>query len=177
MKRWEAIKRELERVKPRRIVEIGTCKGGTAEKMMRLTGAEYHGFDLFDEPPEHELTAAVHPWPIERVQDRLNQFGKARLYKGDTRDTLPVCGLYDLEFVFIDGGHSEATIRSDFWSVVEMMRKGGVILLDDYWNYHTGGCNSLVDNLQGYQVDLLEPVDEYEKTWGVLRTQIARVIV
>lgn len=181
--RYDNVIREIHAVQARRIVEIGTCQGNTAERMIRAAlshgGCEYVGFDLFELPPEQELSARKPPWPIERVQDRLGRFGAdVRLVKGDTRDTLAAAGLQDVDLVFIDGGHSDETVRADFEAVLGFIRAGAPILFDDYWNYPGGGgCNALVDGLDPdrFDIDKLEPIDEFPRPYGALRTQIVRV--
>jgi predicted O-methyltransferase YrrM len=175
-RRYENLTREVRRIQAKRILEVGTCRGRNAALMMKAGGVEYFGFDLFEAPPENELSANRQPDAFEAVKERLGAYGKVRLFKGNTRQTLPVCGVKDIDLAFIDGGHSDETVRSDFEAIVPMMRHGGVILLDDYWNYGEGGCNALVDSLEGFEVTFLEPVDQFEKPYGTLRTQIVRVV-
>jgi hypothetical protein len=109
---------EINAVKLSRILEVGTCKGERAEMMIRAAQkyrarVEYIGFDLFEAPPESEFSARTHPWPLKRVRDRLMDNGAAvTLIPGDTRKTLPAhVGVLDpVDFVFLDGGHSEETV-------------------------------------------------------------------
>ncbi len=180
--RYDNLVREIERIRPFRIVEVGTCKGERAEMMIRAASqysdVEYYGFDLFEAPPDEELSARKQPWPVEKVADRLGGLGAAiRLIKGDTRDTLREFTVKNVDLAFIDGGHSDATVRSDFEAILGMVAPHASIMLDDYWNYKEGGCNALVDGLDRelFHVELLEPVDEFKKPWGTLRTQMVRV--
>ena len=83
------------------------------------------------------------------------------LIKGNTRDTLPS---YVADFVYIDGGHSVATIRSDY----EAVKGSHVIVFDDYYRPDAkGGCpdlkkfgaNAIVDAIDGAEVfDSTDPV-------------------
>lgn len=176
---------EIDRVKPRKIVEVGTCKGERAEMMIRAALAhgpvEYIGFDLFDTPPEGEFSARTQPWSVSQVAARLAPLGAdIRLIQGDTRLTLPDCGITGVDFVFLDGGHSDETVASDFAAVLQCIEPGTPIMCDDYWNYPGGGgCNALVDGLDRnkFDVTLLEPVDEFRKPYGTLQTQIAKVVM
>lgn len=175
---------EIDRLRARRIAEIGTCKGDRAEMMidaaMTHGPAAYFGFDLFGPAPDAEMTGATVAWPIDRVRERLDRPGAAvGLLAGDTREMLPrLRSLTDIDLVFVDGGHSEETVRSDFSYAIHWLRPGGVMMLDDYWNYPGGGgCNALVDGLDRarFDVAILEPADEFRKPYGTLVTRIARV--
>jgi hypothetical protein len=182
--RYDNLVREIERIRPRRIMEIGTCKGQRAEMMIQAAlvygPVEYFGFDLFEAPPEEEFSARTHPWPIERVYDRLSGLGaKVSLFRGDTRQTLPGCGIGNIDMVFLDGGHSDDTVRSDFEAALICAEPTASLMLDDYWNYPGGGgCNALVDGLdrEQFSVEILEPVDVFAKPYGELRTQMVRVV-
>ena len=140
---------------------------------------EYFGFDLFEPPPDEEFSARTHPWPIEQVYDRLSVLGAdVTLVKGDTRKALPNNLRGKIDLAFIDGGHSDETVRSDFEHIVIGMEPTGTIMLDDYWNYPGGGgCNALVDGLdrEMFNVEILEPVDVFRKPYGELRTQMVKV--
>lgn len=182
--RYDNLVREIGRIRPQRILEVGTCKGQRAEMMIeaaaKFGAVEYFGFDLFEAPPEAEFSARTQPWPIERVRERLEGRGaQVTLVKGDTRETLPGCGITGVDMVFLDGGHSDETVASDFAAVLHCIRPGASIMCDDYWNYPGGGgCNALVDRLdrEKFEVELLEPADEFSKPYGKLRTQIVKVV-
>lgn len=184
--RYENLVCEIDIIHPRRILEIGTCKGERAELMIRAalkhhSSVEYIGFDLFEAPPEEEFSARKQPWSLDQVAERLAGLGaEVRLIKGDTRKTLPAFNLSGIELAFIDGGHSDETVRSDFEVVLDCIVPEASIMLDDYWNFpEGGGCKALVDSLDRdeFQVDHLDPIDEFKKPWGVLKTQIVRVIL
>lgn len=182
--RYDNLVREIDRAHPRRILEVGTCKGERAEAMIRAAvrhraDVEYYGFDLFEPPPAEEFSPGKQPWPVQDVARRLSCLGAyVHLTKGDTRETLPECRVTGVDLAFIDGGHSDETVRSDFYAVLPCLAPGATIMLDDYWNYPGGGgCNALVDALDRsrFSVEMLEPVDEFGKSWGTLRTQMVRV--
>jgi len=118
------------------ILEVGTWNGGRAIEMAlasfeTLDSVHYIGFDLFEEATQeldtYELNSKPHN-TLAAVTKRLNDFAGVMfqkgkeftfdLYKGDSRDTLPEAELagklVDLKFAFIDGGHSEETVLSDY---------------------------------------------------------------
>jgi hypothetical protein len=185
--RYENLALEIERVKARRMIEVGTCKGDRAELMIRTAlrswkpaDVSYFGFDLFETPPEAEFSARTPPWDIDKVYGRLRPLGAHVILRaGDSRKTLPYLNIEDVDLAFIDGGHSEETVCADFWNVLPRMARGAPILLDDYWNYPGGGgCKPLVDGLDRgrFEVTLIEPVDVFKKPYGELRTQMVKVV-
>jgi hypothetical protein len=186
--RYENLAREIASARARRLIEIGTCKGDRAELMIRAAlefakpkEIAYYGFDLFAAPPEAEFSARSQPWDIEKVRNRLAPLGaNIILTEGDSTKTVPLRNVDEVDLAFIDGGHSDETVNADFWNVLPLMRRGAPILLDDYWNYPGGGgCNRLVDSLDRgrFEVMMLEPVDEFRKPYGTLRTQMVKVVL
>lgn len=137
----------VRQTKPKRIMEIGVyqCDG---TKMMineaRKAGVkeiEYYGFDLFDEPPKDEYPASKNVWDskvvwdIEKVDEFLSSLGiKYRLFKGDTKETLPkaIPNLPKMDFIYIDGGHSYETAKSDWENCEKLMHDRTVVVFDDY---------------------------------------------
>lgn len=185
--RYRNLVTEIERIKASRIVEIGTCKGERAELMLKAAidihgnaGVFYHGFDLFETPPADEFSERTPPWPMWRVFGRLAPLGATiRLTAGDSKITVPATGLSDIDLVFIDGGHSEETVKADFANALKIIRRGGSIMLDDHWNYPGGGgCAPLIRTLSrlDFDIDLLEPIDSFAKPYGILKTQMVRVL-
>jgi hypothetical protein len=94
--RYDNLVAEIDRVKPARIVEVGTCKGERAEMMIRAAlkhrfDVEYIGFDLFEPPPEAEFSARAQPATLEKVTLRLAGLGaKVTLVDGLDREAFAV---------------------------------------------------------------------------------------
>ncbi len=162
----------IDEIKPSSIVEIGTWNGHNARRMIQEAyrynpGIKYQGFDLFEEQTgaqlRNELSKAA--WPKNVVNRILNATrANIDLVAGNTRKTLyKKCMPADL--YFIDGGHSEKTIKSDWVHVSMMMRQkpDSVVVFDDY--YTAGkpegmGCNKIIDDLflpynRKYHVEIL----------------------
>ena len=186
--RYDHIAAEIRRLRPGKIVEIGTCKGDNAERMLRLAlwyrQADYYGFDLFEEmgPEKFAQETAIWPAPMELVESRLKGIkfrGRTpgvRLFKGDTtrtlRDAAPEIGRADL--IYIDGGHSYETVRSDWENSAALCGPGTVVLIDDYPNW---GVGPLVDGIDRsrWKVEIIEPGDFFHHSDPPLNCKLARV--
>jgi hypothetical protein len=178
----------------KRIVEVGVWNGKTAERMIRTAAIfhrpsdiQYFGFDLWELLTDDLFASELSKRPPAKaeVQARLGRTGAAiELIQGNTKETVPesVGRIGHADLVFIDGGHSEETIRSDWTHAQKLMRPGSTVIFDDYYvdppaHIATKGCQNLLDALDRstYNVELLSPVDEFRHPWGVLRTRMAAV--
>ncbi len=130
------------------IVETGTWNGGRAIEMA-LTAFEsadevhYRGFDLFEQATEetdevelnvkgHNALAAVTK-RLEEFKEKCKEQNKTftfKLYAGDTKETMKGLRYDDVDFVFIDGGHSLDTVASDYSFVEDCP----VVVFDDYYS-------------------------------------------
>ena len=67
------------------------------------------------------------------VQNFLKKFSQnIELIKGDTRVTLEKVPLSEIDFVFLDGGHSYDTVLSDLQKLYENMKNNSKIVCDDF---------------------------------------------
>ena len=71
---------------------------------------------------------------LESVQKLLKKYNNnIKLIAGDTNSVLKEIDLKDIDFVFLDGGHSYQTVYNDLTNLYEHMKdKKKVILCDDY---------------------------------------------
>ena len=71
---------------------------------------------------------------IESVNKFLNQYNKnIKLIAGDTNKVLKEIDLKNIDFTFLDGGHSYQTVINDLSILYEHMKgKNKVVLCDDY---------------------------------------------
>lgn len=73
----------------------------------------------------------------ESVKKFLKKFkDKVTLIKGDSRVTLKQVPLNDIDYVFVDGGHSYTTVKSDLEYLINGLRSGSKILCDDYYGIY-----------------------------------------
>ena len=67
------------------------------------------------------------------VQNFLKKFSQnIELIEGDTRVTLEKVPLSEIDFVFLDGGHSYDTVLSDLQRLYDNMKNNSKIVCDDY---------------------------------------------
>ena len=174
--RYEQLIDAVRAKQPKAIVEIGTWNGERARQMLNVCSARYYGFDLFEDATaqtdKEEMNVKPHYY-MEQVEDRLTGHD-VQLVKGNTRETLkhfkPTA---PIDFVWIDGGHSVETIRSDWEHIRPHLAPDAAVYFDDYY---TGpidtsryGCNEVVKDLQHEVLEDRDPV--YGGGW----VQIVRV--
>jgi len=103
------------------------------------------------------------------------------LYRGNTLQTMPatIPNLGKMDFVYIDGGHSVDTIRSDWQNTEKVMDENTVVIFDDYWvNREDGGCKPIVDAIDRnkYEVELMPIIDKFDNPdFGKLVIRFAKV--
>ena len=67
------------------------------------------------------------------VQNFLKKFSQnIELIEGDTRVTLQKVPLSKIDFVFLDGGHSYDTVKSDLQKLFDSMKNNSKIVCDDF---------------------------------------------
>jgi predicted O-methyltransferase YrrM len=67
------------------------------------------------------------------VQNFLKKFSQnIELIEGDTRITLEKVPLSEIDFVFLDGGHSYDTVLSDLQKLYDNMKNNSKIVCDDF---------------------------------------------
>ena len=158
MQRYIDLIKLVEKLKPEKIIEIGTWNGDRAIEMCQW-GAQYIGFDLFDQATSvtdaREFNVKPHV-SRDDVCDKLDRAGvKHALITGDTRDTLPVFGQHvEADFAFIDGGHSVGTIASDWANLQRYLKEGATVVFDDYYipEKKGFGCNSIVRHIGDWEL-------------------------
>lgn len=127
---------------PKTYIEIG-CYQCDTMKQIRRTFPELRiiGFDLF-KPHEGDTTdkgkgielAPIEEPPVTADQARAMKF---EVYEGDTKQSLPEffeCMAIELPvFVFLDGGHSYETVKSDYDNICKYLPDATTVIDDvDY---------------------------------------------
>ena len=161
-KRYVNLLFQILKKRPKKILEIGVYNGRRAIQMIEAAKVfnkdiEYHGFDLFEGLTEkiHNIEASKFPGTLDKIKRLLNNHAKIFLYKGFTKDTLKFFSLKEvnIDFIFIDGGHSVKTIESDFYYSLKIAEKNAYIVFDDFYENGTidttkFGSNKIFEKLQ-----------------------------
>ena len=148
-----------------RILEIGTCTGGTALHMILAAQSignpdrvEYWGFDLFEQfDPQAFAPGETKPpktsVEVQRMLRRTTGIRPDRLYLvvGDTAKTLCewVPRMPPMDVIFIDGGHSEEVVSTDWKWCQQIMHTGTRCFFDDYTPRPNYGVIATVRNIAG----------------------------
>ena len=69
------------------------------------------------------------------------------LYKGYSHEVLPNINLSNVDFVFLDGGHSFETVNKDLEILLKQLKKNSIIICDDY-NIKHYGVKKAVDKIK-----------------------------
>ena len=195
--RYGHLSQTIQRQGARRLLEIGVWDAVHSAWMIeaalqqhRPDEIAYYGFDLFEHADEstidREISKAAPTMQHVRsvLQSFVDQGVTVHLFRGDTTAVLPQIAsvLPRMDFVFIDGGHSEETVRSDWTWVSQCIGSESVVIFDDYVDPRSAaesgvGVNAVVDTLDTtrYARRLLRPVDRFSKPWGTLRIAFAEV--
>lgn len=172
--RYAQINELLKKHAPVSCLEVGTWNGRRARELLDVC-LVYYGFDLFEDATEaddqREFNVKRH-YSLDEVFEYLTNSGldpvkSFYLFKGDTRTTLPafidkLTGKVD--FVWIDGGHSVETIRSDWENVKRLTHPDSIILFDDYYSgmpehrKERVGCNTIIEPLRHELLPQKDPV-------------------
>ena len=124
-------------ISPKTYVEVGTWKMGTFEYMNSKLPptVKMVGFDLFEDAPIEEIAPENRGLSYNESLDMVRRWDRVVvLVKGNTVETLSDKWLSDLlspVVVYLDGGHSYETVKSDFWNLYEKL-DSGLIILDDW---------------------------------------------
>jgi len=146
----------------KKIMEIGVADGGNARTMVMVAirnfspkEVEYYGFDLFGGDDDSRM---------KQVMQKLKDTGcKFKLFKGDSAETLPkkVENLPKMDLIFIDGGHSYATVKSDWENSRFLMHDETAVF---FHNYDSSGPKGVVDSIsrEEYQVKIIHSSSDYD---------------
>ena len=146
----------------RRIMEIGVADGENAGNMVKtalrnfsLEEVEYFGFDLFEGDGDSRM---------QQVRRKLKGTGcKFELFKGDSVKTLSevVKTLPKMDLIFIDGGHSYVTVKSDWENSKSLMHDETAVF---FHNYDFSGPKRVVDDIsrEEYQIKIIHPPSDYD---------------
>lgn len=134
----------VQKLKPKTIVEIGTCKGGTLFLWSCLVSSE--GVITSIDLPNGNYGGGYHDWNIPFYKSFARGKQKINLIRDNSHEKSTLARLKKIlngnlvDFLFIDGDHSERGVSIDFRMYSPLVRKGGVIALHDV--AHCEGSNN-----------------------------------
>ena len=175
---------EVRKEKPKIFLEIGVFHGVTARNICELlyrthnNDFKYIGLDLFVENEENKnevipnntfnnplkkiyfkYIKKQNPYSLEAVRDLLKKFEKnIHLIQGNSNKVLNKMDMSKIDYVFLDGGHEYNTVKNDLDNCIEVIKKGGTVLFDDYNLGSAPGVKEAIDefvNKNQLNVDIL----------------------
>ena len=162
---------EVRKEKPKIFLEIGVFHGVTALNICELlyqthkNDFKYIGLDLFVENEENKnevipnntfnnplkriyfkYIKKQNPYSLEAVRDLLKKFEKnVHLIQGNSNKVLNKMDMSKIDYVFLDGGHEYNTVKNDLDNCIEVIKKGGTVLCDDYNLGSAPGVKEAID--------------------------------
>ena len=152
---------QIEIYKPKNFIEVGVFQGVTSrnvcEKLYEIHKENFlfHGIDIFEDtninidnkemtikhnkisnPFKHlvfNIILKKNLFSIDSIYSFLKKFkNNVQLYKGFSETQLPKIDMSKIDMVFLDGGHSYETVRSDLSLILKGIKKNKIIICDDY---------------------------------------------
>ena len=152
---------QIEIYKPKNFIEVGVFQGVTSrnicEKLYEINKENFlfHGIDIFEDtninidnkemtikhnkisnPFKHLIFNIIlkkNLFSIDSIYSFFKKFkNNVQLYKGFSETQLPKIDMSKIDMVFLDGGHSYETVRSDLSLILKGIKKDKIIICDDY---------------------------------------------
>ena len=172
---------------PFNLCEVGVWRGDHAVRMIRAAKTycptiHYFGFDVFEDHTlldRDEIGKSKPPLSQQQIREKIGGLATVDLIKGDTQVTLRHAQLPVMDFVFLDGGHSLATVESDWRNLQRCIGPHTLVVLDDYYANRTdAGCRPLVESERaqldcGYEFEVLPFPDEFDNHGGLVIAMVA----
>jgi len=135
----------FEEPKPK-VLQVGCAQGGDAVEIAKvlklpMINGELHVVDWFkgnltvDEEEEWYYREENAPIWREHLWNEAKKFEVddiITVFEGDSREVLPTLEDEYYDMVFIDGGHEYNIVKSDIEHGYKKLKKGGIIVLDDF---------------------------------------------
>ena len=162
---------EVKAKSPKTFLEVGVFHGVTARNICELlykihkSNFKYIGLDLFEKNDENksEVIPSTYfsnpfkkiyfnyikkhnPYSKEAVEDLLKRFkDNITLIKGNSNLILKKIDMSKIDYVFLDGGHTYQTVKSDLECCLEVVQNNGTIMCDDYNFGHLPDVKKAID--------------------------------
>jgi cephalosporin hydroxylase len=123
-----ALANAVAALKPKRILEIGTARGGTLLIWSSLASEKVISCDLVHREPQKSLLEALPPNGSNCQVKLLTGDSHATSFKQRVASEL---GGQKVDFLFIDGDHTVGGVAADYADYREFVRPGGIIAFHD----------------------------------------------
>lgn len=166
----------IYKYKPTNFLEVGVLEGVTSrnicELLYDLHGKKFNftGIDLFGEDLKENNQKEFTPisnkisnpfkWFFFKIMLRLDPHSKkcveyllrdfknmTCIYQGYSKEILNKIDLNNIDFTFLDGGHSYETVKDDLNILTSKLRNDSIIVCDDY-NIDHYGVKEAVDEIK-----------------------------
>lgn len=192
--RKSQIIRFIKKSQPLSILEIGVHKGEFAIRMLKAINAVNHksliyfGIDLFSEFHSEQINKTeISLWPdsFDAVNKKMNlEFPTTKIFlmQGDSISQMQQLQGMKFDLIFIDGGHSYKTVKSDWLLSQRLISDKGTIFFDDHCSEKNSrsmgfGIKKVIDEIErdNWSIKKLPINDYFLKDWGVLRIGLVKV--
>jgi len=158
--------------KPKNFLEIGIFHGVTSRNVCELlysihgNNFKFTGIDLFETNAKvlgdeiapktkfsnplkniyYRYIIKTDPYSYVSVKKLLSKFkNNINIIKGDSNYILKKININGFDYVFLDGGHKYETVKNDLECLVNIIKKKGTILCDDYNLTYAPGIKKAID--------------------------------
>jgi predicted O-methyltransferase YrrM len=140
--------------RPRRLLEFGTCDGASTWHLWANAPADAQVTTV--DLPAGTKVGGSSDYDCQGVASRplLPNDPRVRLIEIDSRQWKP--DLQDVDFCFIDAGHSYECVRNDTQKALSVMRPGGLMLWHDAaWRRDDYAVNDYLKELRAAERDVV----------------------
>lgn len=117
-----------------RYLEVGVNEGGSLSVVVKHSEYLNHVF-LFDNwLGTYGGTARGSHEHIDLLLNEFKFMGKRYFYDGNSSDNLPIMSANQADLALVDGDHSADGCWNDMKIVIEIVRPGGLMVVDDLWH-------------------------------------------
>jgi len=140
----EALTTEIEKIKPKYALEIGTANGGTLFLLCRLSvpKARIMSVDL----PEGKFGGGYPEWKTSLYKNFALSGQQLQLKRADSHQQTSLnevksfFGDNQLDYLFIDGDHTYEGVKQDYMMYSPLVRQGGLIVFHDIVKHTGSSC-------------------------------------
>ena len=142
------------------VFEIGTYRGRTTDQLAKVANRVVT-LDWDSTPTEDVPDNGYSNYKVGEIYKKNNRTNVTQLI-GDSR-TINLSKYYNqFNFVYLDGGHTEEIAYSDFYLALNLLKDGGIIIIDDsQWDGVYHAMHKLLN--QGFEIPTVHHINYYIK--------------